>query len=417
MITQLRRRARAPPSRCVPLRREKFKREIPLIKRIARKKANERLPKRPKNALRHRPDLMLRPGDLIIRRLRNDDEFEGMVRVFAELESTSGLAGGKPVIYSQDPDRLEILLLYPDNHFRPVIDDRILPKAPYLGLAQVRELRDTLVNDVSILCASRIAFSSDISFLRIGFSKKFLPLLDIFDLAMSPTQDVANDTTNWEELEKDLVRKIDAQFQVFEYLAQLEPLCLDPPKQYNLQLDPEYALRITQGNQLYHTERSLIFQQVCGYSREIASEVIYLLRDLIAGQSRWRLHDALLTRELNTAAHVIRQSSGAEAGTEDYIPLLVDITQIRILCARLLFAHHAKVGMGPIWLIELSNPGVAENYSSPESFELVKEAFRNAREAIESLYKAGGRLTRMQRRYISDRPWEIRKSLVDSEPL
>ncbi|KAI1345553.1 hypothetical protein F5Y01DRAFT_320640 [Xylaria sp. FL0043] len=362
--------------------------------------------------------MTLRPGDLIIRRLRNDEELESMVRVFARLESTSGLAGVKPVIHSQDRDRLEILLLYPDDHFRPLIDDRNPPYVPRLGLRHVRELRDTLVNDISILCASRITFSSDISFLRIGYSEKFLPLLDTFDLARSPAQDVCNDTTDWEELEKDLVRKVDAQFQVFEYLSQLQPLCLNPPKQYNLQLDPEYALRITHGNQLYRTERSVIFQQVCGYSREIASEVIYILRDLTEGQSRWTLHDALVTRELNTAAHVIRQSSGAEAGTEDYIPLLVDITQIRILCARLLFTYHAKkVRIGPIPLIELSNPGVAENYSSPESFELVKEAFCKAREAIESLYKAGGRLTRMQRCYIRDRPWEVRKSLKDTEPL
>ncbi|KAI1271464.1 hypothetical protein F5Y07DRAFT_404367 [Xylaria sp. FL0933] len=340
-----------------------------------------------------------------------------MVRVLARLESTSGLAGIKPVIHSQDRDRLEILLLYPEDHFRPLINDRNTSYVPRLGLTDVRELRDTLVNDISILCASRITFSSDISFLRIGYSKKYLPLLDTFDLAMSPAQDVANDTTNWEELEKDLVRKIDAQFQVFEYLAQLEPLCLDPPKQYNLQLDPEYALHITQGNRLYYTERSVIFQQVCGYSRKIASEVIYILRDLIDAQSRWTLHDALVIRELNTAAHVIRQSSGAEAGTEDYIPLLVDITQIRILCARVLFTHHAKVRIEPIPLIELSNPGVAENYSSPEGFELVKEAFCKAKEAIESLYKAGGRLTRTQRCYISDRPWEVRKSLKDTEPL
>ncbi|KAI0425214.1 hypothetical protein F5Y09DRAFT_346910 [Xylaria sp. FL1042] len=398
---------------------------MPLIKKIARRKAKERkLPQPPKGARRYKPDDTLNPSQVIIHWLKSFKQFDHMIRVFKRLESISGLSGLRPFIYSQDRERLEILLVYPREHFWLVID-RHSPRRrkrdiPELGLADLRQLRDTLVNDIGILCASRIAFSSDISLLRICYSKhhsrnsSFLPLLDTLDLTISAEQQDADDTTNWDELERDLVRKVDAQFQVFEFLAHLRRPVIEPPKQYDLQLDGKYALCIINANPFYFEEQSLIIQQIGRYSLDTMRSAVSMLDPLVLRQRGQTAPEDHIRWAMNAVTHVLRLSSGAEeAGTENYITLLIIIAHIRILWASVLFLTHVKVPFrGSLYqFITLTEPGVAEDYSSPEGFELVTEAFCNAREAIEILYGAGGRLTRTERYHISDRPRTIRKIL------
>lgn len=92
------------------------------------------------------------------------------------------------------------------------------PIVTQLRASEVHQLRNTFLNDIHILCASRIAFRSDVTFLRMVHQRRpvsaFVPLLDAFDLDLCTGPNA--DTIDWTELENNMVRRVKTQFQVFE---------------------------------------------------------------------------------------------------------------------------------------------------------------------------------------------------------
>lgn len=244
MTFQPRNHAHGQSSRRRPLRtiadhNANVKRETPLIKTVLRETVKAMPPRpqtntrrtatrrRPRNIQRHSPGQRISPNSVIVHEFSDAEQFDRAVRVFTHLPSIPGLAGISPRLYSQDRIQLEIQLRYPNIGIWRVVD-RVHPRGDRhvarLRVHEVQQLRDTLLNDISILCSSRIAFNSDVGFLRIVGQRKpslFLPVLDTFDL----NQDA--DAIDWAELERDMMRKVESQFQVFEVRNRLRTSCLN----------------------------------------------------------------------------------------------------------------------------------------------------------------------------------------------
>jgi hypothetical protein len=156
------------------------------------------------------------------RQFSNAKHFNSVLRIFTRLPSISGLASLTPRLYGQDRNELKIKLQYPDCHIWR-LNELVWPHNGWwnptrMQVHQLRRLRDTLLHDIHILCASHIAVSSDISLLRVVQQAKPVPnfraLLDQFEPGMCTEQN--GNTINWTELGRDLVRKVEIQFPVFE---------------------------------------------------------------------------------------------------------------------------------------------------------------------------------------------------------
>lgn len=111
----------------------------------------------------------------------------------------------------------------------------------------------------------------------------------------------------------------------------------------------------------------------------------------------------------NAVRHMIRISTTDEDVQQD-VNILGDRAYLWLLYTGLLIHSHIKVmeynfSKG---LIQLDKPGLAEEYSSYEDFLLVAEAHREAREAIQTLYDAGGGLHRRARHFIREMRSAIR---------
>ncbi|CAJ2502490.1 Uu.00g098840.m01.CDS01 [Anthostomella pinea] len=188
------------------------KRVTPLFKIIASKVITEASPP-PIKAQRHVPDQRVRPGDVIIHPFDSPKHFDGAVRIFTRLPFIPGLFGQTPRLYGKDRNRLEIQIQYPKYGFWRVVNRLHLggdPTAARLRVHHIRQLQGTLLNNITILCAWRIAFSSDVSNLRIVHqctpSSMFLPLFDTFDPTTCAEQD--DETPDWMQREQDMVRKV-----------------------------------------------------------------------------------------------------------------------------------------------------------------------------------------------------------------
>ncbi|KAI1131602.1 hypothetical protein F5Y10DRAFT_286111 [Nemania abortiva] len=383
----------------------KARHETPLIKKISRKKIKTLLPRRrPVNARPYMRGQRLRPGDIIIHELSNGQQFDSAVRVFTRLPSIPGLTGIAPCVCRQDREQLLIQLQYPGHGIWRVVD-RLHSRGDWL-VAQLRvheihQLRDTLLNDIRILCASHIAFSSDISFLRISQQRApvslFHPLLDTFDLDICASQDA--NTIDWLDFERDIVRKVEAQFQVFEFIAEFESSD-QSQQQSNTELDPVYTLSILQANPPRQLTWCLVIQQVGKYTPELAhyimeeiAEYLYTLQKRTSQPSYYPC--AGLASYLNVVSHVLRLST-ADEGVEPNISLLADRAYLLILYAAILvhaYADVIKVDFSE-GLLQLDCPRLVEPYTSSEHFHLITEVYREAQGAIQALYKAGGELGR-----------------------
>ncbi|RYC57104.1 hypothetical protein CHU98_g9106 [Xylaria longipes] len=420
MTFQPRHRTQGQLSRRRPLRditdHNATRRETPLIKTIAR----DRIKTPPTNARPHTPSQRLRPGDVIIHQFSDPEKYDSAVRIFTRLPSITGLAGLTPRLYNQDRDRLEIQLKYPNCGIWRVVDrvhsrgDRAVAR---LRVHEIRQLRNTLLNDISILCASHIAFSCDISFLRIVHRRKpfpaFLPFLDAFDL---------NACIDWAEYEREIVRKVEAQFQVFEFLAQLEsptqshpqsPLqsdAADAELELELELDPADALRILQANPPCDPLWCLVILQVRKYAPELARYTI----DNVDGhlhtlQKRTGLPDyypcSVLSNYSNAVRHMLllTATDGAQPdGAQPDIQLLADRAYLWVLYAAVLVHSHVTVIEPNFSKGLLRLDGLAEACTSREDVYLVTEACRDAQKAVQTLYKAGGKLEKGARWFIRD---------------
>ncbi|KAI0466908.1 hypothetical protein F4859DRAFT_496359 [Xylaria cf. heliscus] len=389
------------------------KREKPLIKTLLRNKLKTLPPRAPTdpNTRRHAPSQRPKAGEVIIHQFSNPGQFDGVLRIFSCLPSIPGLAGRAPRLHSQDRNRLEIQLQYSNYGIWRLIDrlhERCDRTVPRLSLHDIRQLRDTLSHDIRILCASHIALNSDVSFLRIIHQRKpsglFLPLLDAFDLNRCTEKDVS--TIDWTELERDMVRKVETQFQVFELLAQLDsPTRFE--QQSKLKLEPEDALCILRANPPYDRKWCLVVAQVGRYTPELARYTIEdIARHLYVLQKRTSLPPYYPSRVLsnysNTIRYVLRLSTTAEGVVQQNINLLADRAYLSVLHAAVLVHSHAKIIEVDFseGLLQLDCPGLAEAYTSYEDFHLVTEGYREAQEAIRTLHDAGGKLERVARWFI-----------------
>ncbi|KAI0100337.1 hypothetical protein GGR51DRAFT_532591 [Nemania sp. FL0031] len=387
----------------------KAKHETPLIKTISRKKIKtlpRRRRRRPIIARPYTRDQRLRPDDIIIHQLSDSQQFGRALRLFSRLPLIPGLAGVAPRVRRQDHDRerLQIQLQYPGHGMWRIID-RLHSQGewlfPQLRVHEIHQLRDTLLNDIRILCASHIAFSSDISFLRIAQLQTpvplVIPLLDIFDLDICTKQDT--DTIDWLEFERDTVRKVEAQFQVFELLAQFESPT-QSERQSNTELDPVYTLSILEANPPRCRTWSLVIQHVGKYTPELAHYTMGQIAAYLYGiQKRISIPSYYPCTELasysNVVSHMLRLSTPDE-GVQTNISLLADRAYLRVLYAAILVHAYASVIKEDFskGLLQLDCPRLVEPYTSSEHFDLITVAYREAQEATQTLYKAGGKLGR-----------------------
>ncbi|KAJ2983967.1 hypothetical protein NUW58_g6156 [Xylaria curta] len=380
-------------------RKAKARREIPLIKRIARNRMKALKLQFPTDSWSHTPSQPLRQGDVILHQFSDLERFDGAVRTFTRLQSISGLAGLRPRLRSQDHNRLQIQLQYPDYKIWRVVDRlryssgwTVMP----LQVHQIRQLRDTLLNDINTLCASHIAFSNDMSFLRIvqpqNLYSTILPLLETFDRDVCIERD--SNIINWAELKKRTVRKIERQFQVFEFLAQFDSLTQSQRESY-MKFHPKYVLPILKANT---SGWPLVMLQVGRYTPELAryaikyvSEALYELKERSHLPSKDCCEE--LTRYSNVLRHVLRLSTkinSAKRGKH----LLANRANLCILYAAMSVHRHAKImeHKDSKGLLRLDCPGLPDTYTSCEGFDSVITAYSETREAIRILYDASEKL-------------------------
>ncbi|KAI0452959.1 hypothetical protein F5B21DRAFT_481660 [Xylaria acuta] len=406
-------------------RRRKCKREMPLRKSIVRKKIDtlpHPLP-RPHPPWRgegrlYKPDKQVWAGELILHRL-NATQFDTMMSIFTRLSSIRGLAGVTPHL-TYDRSRLEIYLEYPGRKVSRVANGLYSVKRSDVAfrVQDIRQLRDILLHDIGILCTSRIALSHDICFLNVirrrGPQLAYVPVLDTFDLDLCAEQH--RNTTDWKQIERDIVQKVETQFQTFEFLIQVDlprPLAKQLPLRSDVELDPENAHRILQAKPPSSSMWHLVVLQVNRYSPALARYTIDLIESFVASQrkrsrmpndnSRWRYAGFS-----DTIRHMLRLSSTDEVeGVEQNMRLLSDRAVMCVLNAIILVHNYAKVI--PVehefsrCLLQLDNPGPANAYNCYKGFDLVAEAYCEAQTAIQILNDAGGFLKETVKRFIRGR--------------
>ncbi|RYC56861.1 hypothetical protein CHU98_g9347 [Xylaria longipes] len=421
-------------------RKRKVKHELPLIKCIARRRHQNRRhqtgtapPPRPlptptppfPKAQPYKPGLLIWSGDVVLHRFNDVAQFNSAVRVFARLPSIHGLSGPALRLCNTDRSKLEIHVRYPKHRILTVVELLHLNK---LDVCDVRKLRDAVLHNVGVLCTSRVALSRDVSFLRaVQYDRPeaLVPLLDTFDLDLCAKHQYSN-TADWAKLEKDIVQKVESQFQVFEFVAQIESTLRSQPEskvdlkspfrsQSNVELDPEDALRIIKANSPPIRMWYLIVMQVRKYTPALAGctidEVTYnLLRlpkrsDLSAAcYPRRALPRWELASYCSTIKHMLQLGTADESVQQD-IRLLADRASLCVLYTTALVYLHAKVvkRCSLKGLLRLGCPGLADAYTSSEGFDLVTEAYRDAQAAIRTLYDAGGELHKDTRWFIRDK--------------
>ncbi|KAI1129505.1 hypothetical protein F5Y10DRAFT_290887 [Nemania abortiva] len=411
-VQPLRRR----PLRTITKRNAKLKREMPLVKAMFRKKVGPLPPRTPTlqrrtstspkrhapvRHLRYSPSEPLQPGDVITHELSSPKQFDNAVRIFTTIPSLGGpYYSRSPCLYGQDRDQLEIQLRYSRRRIRRVVD-KVNSRfdddnhVRQLKAEEVRCLQEALVRDIRLLCASRIAISSDMLLLCFMEGKsrprrRIYPLLDTFNLDIC-----ADDDVDWAELERDLVRKVEAQFQLFEFLTQAEDNHL--PKQYlSMQFDPGDALRTLRVDP--PVRWCAVIHQVSRYTPEVARYTIEKIDQSLRNMGKRarpsrRFGGFTMTDSSDAISHLLRLSTPNE-GVQQDVDLLKDRASLRIIHAALLVHLYAKAIEQTCseGLLQLDDPGPAESYTSCDNFDLVSTAYREAREAIKTLHDTGGEL-------------------------
>ncbi|KAI0538837.1 hypothetical protein GGR58DRAFT_466935 [Xylaria digitata] len=407
---------------------KRTKRETPLIKRIASKhiaKLPQALPPPPQpqrstrpltGARHHTPNQRVRPGDVIIHQFDNAEQFDGVLRILTRLPAITGLAGLTPHVSYHDRKRLKIRLQYPVHAISRVVDrlhscrDETVSQ---LRVCDIRQLCDTVLNNVAILCDAHIPLSSDMSNLRIVHQRKpspaFLPLFDTFDPSMCAGQD-GDSASDWTERKKQMVLKVKTQFRVFELLAQLDPY--PRYRRYpDIELDPEDAVRILKANPQPTRPRNLVILHVNRYTPVLSRYTIQNATEhLVALRNRTKpLHPSwkeFFTLYSHTIKHVLRLLDTTNKDTQLDVPLLADRAALWVIYGVILIHLYAKV-IESYWsegVLQIDCPGSADTYTSRVSFNLVTEACYEVREAIRSLYAAGGRLDSSSRYFLYSVP-------------
>ncbi|KAI0448270.1 hypothetical protein F5B21DRAFT_166514 [Xylaria acuta] len=153
----------------------------------------------------------------------------------------------------------------------------------------------------------------------------------------------------------------------------------------------------------------VVLLQVRRYTPEFARYTIARVDGLLLTlQKRASLPDhypwPVLTNYSDAVRHMLRLSTTDEGAQQQDTHVLADRAYLRVLYAAALVHSHSKVMEHDFskGLLQLDHPGPAEAYTSDEDFHSVTEACREAQEAIQALYGAGGKLERGARWFIRD---------------
>ncbi|RYO85070.1 hypothetical protein DL766_006529 [Monosporascus sp. MC13-8B] len=363
----------------------------------------------------HKPEEAIRRCQQVrTRQVDNPEQFDCALRIFTRLPAIPGLASQAPRLCGQNRDRLEIELRYPDYGLWRIVDrvhscgDRT---TTLLRVQDVRQLRDAFLSDLSILCASEIAYGTDISTLRIAHQRRpssvFLPFLDTFDLNMSAKQE--GNASHWEKHERDMIQKVNTEFKVLELLAQLS----SSPKsrqqsQCNItNLDAEVVAHVLEAAQPRSDIGNLVVRHVKRYSPGLgrfvarnAQRHLYTLGKRTSPPDR--SSQGRTVDYCTTVRHVLQLGPGDES-----VHLLADRAALLVVYATLLVQLHANAiaehdSQGVLWL---DCPGDSPDaYTNYKNFQSVAQARYEAKKAVQDLYAAGGKLDDGTRWFLGDNP-------------
>ncbi|KAL9114302.1 MAG: hypothetical protein Q9227_001724 [Pyrenula ochraceoflavens] len=342
------------------------------------------------------------------RKFDNPQQFQYAVHVFTKLARIPHLSTRAPKICGQDLNRLEIELKYPAYPLWRVFD-RLL-KRPYrneqLGVKDLRQLREDLLSNISILYDSQIAFDADVSTLRMAHRSarpsirpsKFLPFFDTFDLGVSTQQN--DDSINWAELRDSAIRKAQSQFDVLEFLAlaKATPEIRAP----EFAPDPETVVHILSS---YTTISSIQVNPLLRHVNKRTAEFDHLTAKHIAGllqamtfrNFQPQRPDPRLPNDRDTVTHVLRLGSNDTLAASCSGYQLAGRAALWVVYTAILIHMYANViEVGNDYsrgLVEFEySDELADSFTSWENFSLVSEAARKAGEAVRTLYASGGDL-------------------------
>ncbi|RWA03710.1 hypothetical protein EKO27_g11397 [Xylaria grammica] len=312
----------------------------------------------------------------------------------------------------------------------------------------VRQLRDTLLRDLSILCAAQMAPDVDLATLFVACRPanerrpaKYVPFLQSFDLAMPKSQGQGQGRDgreiDWVQHERDLAQKVKKQFAVLELLAQLAlflPYPLPEDRNHGLDLDrdldfdhdPETLVHVLHAARASSDMLHLVISRVPKYAP--------ILAEYVAGYARSQLFclyprdetppdyiRKALESHYNAVTRLFQLDPGDECSQQQPAHHLLEGRAIlRIVQAALLIQLHANVitvyeSRG---LVQLDDPhDTPDAYASHEDFVAVTQARRDAREAVQALYAAGRRLPLNTRSLLKDEPVADQVSYLQTPKL
>ncbi|KAJ2987183.1 hypothetical protein NUW58_g4645 [Xylaria curta] len=365
-----------------------------------------------RSASRHRvrPKIWTRSFD-------NAEQFDCAARIFARLPIIPGLSCPSPRLCGQNRSRLEMQRECPTYGLWKAVDmiHKICPPyVPRMYVQDVRQLRDTLLNDTSILCASQIALNVDVTVLyvaRKSATKRrpgvYVPFLENFDLGMLKSQDGFE--SDWAQHERDLVQKVKKQFDVLELLSQLASSPESQQQNHNnIDLDPETVVHILKATRPSPDMLDLVICRVQKYAPMLAEYVVEhaVLQLYALGKRREPLESERTRHHCNTVRHLVKLGPSDE-DAQQQAHLLAGRATLLILYAALLIHLHSNIitvhdSKG---LLQLDDPNDSPGaYASHENFLSVTQARCEARKAVRDLYAMGGKLPRDIRWFLSDNP-------------
>ncbi|KAI0410490.1 hypothetical protein F5X98DRAFT_381746 [Xylaria grammica] len=413
---------------------KKHRHETPLIQKLAA----DRIAKASSSTSKRRGASRRRalPPRIVTRSFEDAERFDRALRIFSRLPILSGLSGPLPRLCGQNRGRLEIEREYPTFRMwraTDMITKHRPPYAPRMYAQHVRQLRDTLLRDLSILCAAQMAPDVDLATLFVACRPanerrpaKYVPFLQSFDLDMPKSQGQGRDghEIDWVQHERDLAQKVKKQFAVLELLAQLALFLPDPPpedrnhgldldRDLNFDHDPETLVHVLDAAKASSDMLHLVISRVPKYAPILAeyaaryarSQLFYLYPRKETPRDYTR---KALENHYNAVTRLVQLDPGDKCDQQQPAHHLLEGRAIlRILQAALLIQLHANVitvyeSRG---LVQLDDPhDMPDAYASHEAFVAVTQARRDAREAVQALYAAGRRLPLKTRSLLKDRP-------------
>ncbi|KAI1291499.1 hypothetical protein F5Y03DRAFT_400667 [Xylaria venustula] len=392
---------------------KKHRSETPLVKRIASGRISKSRTSPPAKRPPFRSHL---PPKILTHSFDNAEQFDCAVRIFTRLPILSGLAGPSPRLCGQSRSRLEMEREYPTHRLWRAVEmirKTCPPHVPRMCTQDVRQLRDTLLSDLSILCASQIALNVDVAVLSVACKRAtkrrrpmYVPFLESFDLDTYKSQDGFE--SDWVQRERELVQKVKKQFDVVELLSRFASLPESQQQNHNdTDLDPETVVHILEATRPSPDMLDLVIRRVSKYTPMLAEYVASQARLQLytLGKRTEPLRSERTVHHYNALRHLV-QLGPSDEDVQQHAHLLAGWAALLIVYAALSIQLHANVitvhdSKG---LLQLDCPNDSPDaYTSHENFVSVMQACCEARKAVRDLYARGGNLPRDIRWFLRDK--------------